>query len=41
VPELTGVHIGWRIARGQAAGSLKFALAAVLPARAPYLALHS
>ncbi|GAA5200337.1 sulfite exporter TauE/SafE family protein [Rugosimonospora acidiphila] len=40
VPELAGVLIGWRIAHAVPARQLKYTLAAVLVALAPYLALH-
>ncbi|HEY2671836.1 MAG TPA: sulfite exporter TauE/SafE family protein [Rugosimonospora sp.] len=40
VPELAGVLIGWRIAHAVPARQLKYTLAAILVALAPYLALH-
>jgi hypothetical protein len=40
IPELAGVLIGWRIAHAVPARQLKYALAAILVALAPYLALH-
>lgn len=40
VPELVGVLVGWKIAQVVPARRLKFALAAILLALAPYLALH-
>jgi uncharacterized membrane protein YfcA len=40
VPELAGVLIGWRIAHAVPARQLKYTLAAVLVALAPYLAIH-
>lgn len=40
IPELAGVLIGWKIAHAVPVRKLKFALAAVLLALAPYLALH-
>ncbi|MFJ8394957.1 sulfite exporter TauE/SafE family protein [Streptomyces sp. NPDC094144] len=41
VPELVGVLVGWRIARSVPARRLKYAMAAMLLALAPYLAFHS
>ncbi|GIH14399.1 sulfite exporter TauE/SafE family protein [Rugosimonospora africana] len=40
VPELAGVLIGWRIAHAVPARQLKYTLAAILVALAPYLAIH-
>lgn len=41
VPELVGVLVGWRIARSVPARRLKYAMAAMLLALAPYLAFRS